>query len=282
MSSILYTPRIIKKHHHLLFFVGGPHRSNIQGPYYVTTTIIGPNEYGGYYVDQRGIPIAEGKSPEPLQEKPYGQPKRQRDQFHQQTRGLIPGRVPVRTYNRYPYRPLPANFPGQVRTTIQSHFPYQRANPLASRARTPVLQRPVVSPPNPAIFHGQVYYRNKIPQQHAGLPFIAHNIRQAGPAFSAHKMRSHGYPLIPQIHVGHGRAVINRKPQPRNVLASLTAAAARLVVPARPEAYENSSTAESVWSSSAPQRVAHVVRSNTHPGNVWVHSYAHDQSFNNR
>ena len=213
-----------------------------------------PNEYGGYTVDARGIPVADGKSPASLQERPYGQLKRQRDQFHQQTRALIPGRVSVRTYTRYPYPVPPANFPGQVRGIIESRLPYQRAKPLVSRAQMPLLQQPVVAPPNPARFPGQVYYRNGIPQQQASL------------AFSAHMMRSHGYPLITRPRLG--RAVNNRKPQPRNVVTSLTAAAARLVVPARPEAKEKSATAEIVWSSSAPKPGAHAVRSNTHPEKV--------------
>lgn len=224
---------------------------------------MGPDQYGSYLVDAHGIPVADGKSPEPLQEKPYGQLKRQRDQFHQQTRGVIPGKVPIRSYNRYPYPPPPANFPGQVRDSIQRHYPYQSASLLASRARMPALQRPVVSPPNPASFAGQIYYRHAIPHQQTGL------------AFTAHIMRSHGYPVAMQPRVG--RAMINRKPQPRNILTSLTAAAARLVVPARPEAYENSATAESIWSTSAPQRGAHVVRSNTHPGKRSLTSYTHVQ-----
>lgn len=215
-------------------------------------------------MDAHGYPVANGKSAEPLQEKAYGQPKRQRDQFHQQARALIPSRVPVvQPYNRYPY-PSPVSYPGQVRAAIQPHFPYQRPNPIVSRARMPArslspywpaFKRVVTSPPNPASLPGQVYYRTAIPQQQANFARTAH-----GP------MRNYGYHGYPQARVG--RAVINRKPQPRTLMTSLTAAAARLVVPARTEAYEKSATAESVWSAAAPQRGAHVVRSNTHPGNI--------------
>ena len=155
-------------------------------------------------------------------------------------------------FNRYSYPPPPMNFPDQVRAAIQPHFPRQRASLLASHARhMPVLQNPVVSSPS---FSRQVYHRNLIPQGQAGL------------AFTTQMMRNHGYPVVTQAPVN--RAMITRKPQTRNVLASLTAAAARLVVPARSEAYENSATAESIWSPSTPQLRAHAVRSNTHQGNV--------------
>lgn len=236
-----------------VFLAGSPKRSNIQGPFYTTMTVIGPNQYGSYFVDARGFPVANGKSAEPLQEKAYGQPKRQRDQFHQQTRALIPGRVPVvQPYNRYPY-PHPASLPGQVRAAIQPHFPYQRPNLVVSRARMPAFKRIVTSPPNPASLPGQVYYRNAIPQRQASTVRYAHA-----------PMQSYGYLLTRRV----GRAVINRKPQPRTLMTSLTAAAARLVAPARSEAYDNSATAESVWSAAAPQKAAHAVRSTTHPENA--------------
>lgn len=210
---------------------------------FITTTFFDPSQYPSYDVNAHGTPVADGKSPEPLQEKPYGQPKRPRDQFHQQTRGRIPGGVPVRALNRYPYLPPSANFPGQARAAVQPHFPYHRTSLLASHARrTSVLQHPVVSSPS---YSRQVYYRNLIPQ------------RQVGLTFTSQMMRNHGYPVVTQAPVS--RAMITRKPQTRNVLASLTAAAARLVVPARSEAYENSAAAESVWSSPAPQLRAHAV-----------------------
>ena len=218
--------------------VGGLHRSNIQTPYYLTTPIIGPNQYGSYFFDTHGIPVADEKSAKPLQEKAYGQPKRQREQFHQQTRGLIPGRISVRAYSRYPYPPPPANFPGTRRAAIQPHFPYRHANTLASRARMPV-------PIGSSSLSSQVYYRHLIPQ------------RQANLAFTARMMRDHGYPLVTQKPAVH--ALINRKPQPRNFLTSLTPAAARLVAPAGSQAYRNLEAAESVWSLSAPQPVAHAV-----------------------
>ena len=206
-------------------------------------------------MDARGVPVAKGKSSEPLQEKAYGQLKRQRDQFHQQTRTFIPGRAPViQPYYRYPYPP-PASLPGQVRAAIQPHFPYQRPNYVVSRARMPALRRIVTSPPNPASLPRQVYYRNVIPQRQASFTRLAHSPTQ-----------SYGYPQIKQARIG--RAVNNRKPQPRTLLTSLTAAAARLVVPARPEPYDNSATAESVWPAAVPPKGAHAVRSNTHPGNV--------------
>lgn len=214
-------------------------------------TVIGPNQYGGYFVDAHGFPVANGKSAEPLQGKAYGQPKRQRDQFHQQTRALIPGTPVAQPYNRYPY-PRTVSFPGQVKAAIQPHFPYQRPNRVVvSRARMPTFKGLVTSPPNPASLPGQVYYRNVIPQQQASFVRLAHS-----------PMRSYGYPLMKRV----GRAVFSRKPQPRTLMTSLTAAAARLVVPARPEAYDNLATAESVWSAAAPQKAAHAVRSNTHPG----------------
>lgn len=218
-------------------------------------TVMGPNPYGNYFLDAHGVPVAKGKSSEPLQEKAYGQLKRQRDQFHQQARALIPGRAPViQPYYRYPHPP-PASLPGQVRAAIQPHFPYQRPNFVVSRARMPALRRIVTSPPNPASLPGQVYYRNAIPQRQASFTRLAHA-----------PMRSYSYPQIKQARIG--RAVNNRKPQPRTLLTSLTAAAARLVVPARPEPYDNSATAESVWPAAAPRKGAHPVRSNTHPGNV--------------
>lgn len=184
-------------------FAGGLYRSNIQTPYYFTTTIVGPNHYGSYFFNTQGIPVADGKSAEPLQEKAYSQPKRQREQFHQQTRGFIPGRIPVRSYSRYPYLPPPANFPGTRRAAIQPHFPYRHANTLASRARMPVSQYPM-APPN---LSNQVYYRHLIPQ------------RQANLAFTARMMRDHGYPLVTQKPAVH--ALINRKPQPRNLLTTI-------------------------------------------------------------
>lgn len=211
---------------------------------------MGPNQYGSYFATAQGVPVSKGKSSESLHEKAYGQLKRQRDQFHQQTRALVPGRAPViQPYYRYP-NPHLASLPGQVRAAIQPHFPYQRPN-FVSQARMPI----VTSPPKLASLPEQVYYRNAIPQQKASFTRLAHS-----------PMRSYGYPLIKQARIG--RAVNNRKPQPRTLLTSLTAAAARLVVPARPEPYDNSVTAESVWPAAAPRKGAHAVRSNTHPGNV--------------
>lgn len=234
---------------HLL--AGAPHRSNIQGPFYTTVTFTYPNQYGGYYRPQAV------KSAKPLQGNAYGQLTRQRNQFHQQARALIPGRIPLaQPYNRYPYPASPASVLGQTRGAIQPHFPYQRPSVVVSRARMPAFPRVVNSPPNPASFPGQVYYRNAIPPQQASFTRNAHG-----------SIHSYGYPLTQRTRVG--RASINRKPQPRTLLTSLTAAAARLVVPARPEAYDNSATAESVWTSSAPQRSAHAVRrSNAHPRNA--------------
>ena len=206
-------------------------------------------------MDGHGVPVAKGKSSEPLQEKAYGQLKKQRDQFHQQTRALIPGRAPViQPYYRYPNLPS-ASFSGQVRAAIQPHFPYQRPNFVVSRARMPALRRIVTYPPNPASLPGQVYYRNAIPQRQASFARLAH----------AH-IGSYGYPQIKQARIG--RAVNNRKPQPRTHLSSRTANAATLVVPARPGPYDNSATAKSVWPAAAPRKGAHAVRPNMHPGNV--------------
>ncbi|XP_068762547.1 uncharacterized protein [Montipora capricornis] len=218
-------------------FVGGLHRSNVQSPYYFTYQF-NPNQYDSYYIGVNSIPEkSDKKSPEHLQEKPYGQPKRPRDQFHQQTRGLIPGRVPVRAYSRYPET---ANFIGKVTAGISPPFPNQRV----SRVRLP-LSLPQVTPSSS--FARTAYYRNVIPQAR----------QQAGLAFTRKMMRDYGYPVVSQAPVG--RALINRKPQPRNLLTSLTATAARLVVPARAEAFKNSAVAESVWSSFAPQPKAHAV-----------------------
>ena len=200
---------------------------------------MGPNQYGSYFATTQGVPVSKGKSSETLHEKAYSQLKRQRDQFHQQMRALIPGSAPViQPYYRYP-NPPPASLPGQVRAAIQPHFPYQRPN-FVSRARMLALRRIVTSPPNLASLPEQVYYRNSIPQQQASFRRLAHS-----------PMRSYGYPLIKQARIG--RAVNNRKPQPRTLLTSLTAAAARLVVPARPEPYDNSVTAESVWPAATPR-----------------------------
>ena len=238
-----------------VLIAGSPQRSNIQGPFYTTMTVTGSNQHRGYFANAHGVPVVKGKSSEPLQEKAYGQLKRQQDQFHQQARALIPGRAPVmQPYYRYP-NPPPASLPGQVRAAIQPHFLYQRPNFVVSRARMPALRRIVTSPPNPASLPGQVYYRNAIPQRQASFTRLAHA-----------PIVSYGYPQIKQARIG--RAVNNRKPQPRTLVTSLTAAAARLVVPARPEPYDNSVTAESVWPAAAPPKGAHAVRSNTHPGNV--------------
>lgn len=238
-----------------VLLAGSPQRPNFQGPIYTTRTVMGPNQYGSYFATTQRVPVSKGKSSDPLQEKAYGQLKRQRDQFHQQTRALIPVSAPViQPYYRYP-NPPPASLPGQVRALIQPHFPYQRPNFVVSRARMPALRRIVTSPPNLASLPEQVYYRNAIPQQQASFTRLAHS-----------PMGSYGYPLIKQARIG--RAVNNRKPQPRTLLTSLTAAAARLVVPARPEPYDNSLTAESVWPAAAPRKGAHAVRSTTHPGNV--------------
>lgn len=216
---------------------------------------MGPNQYWSYFANTLGVPIAKGKTSEPLQEKAYRQLKRQQDQFHQQARALIPGRVPViQPYYRYP-NPPPASLPGQVRAAIQSHFLYQRPNFVVSRARMPTVRRIVTSPPNSASLSGQVYYRNAIPQRQASFTRLAHC-----------PIGSYGYPQIKQVRIG--RAENNRKPQLRTLLTSLTAAAARLVVPARPEPYDNSATAESVWPAAAPRKGAHTVRPNTYPGNV--------------
>ena len=234
--------------------LGSPQRSNIQGPFYTATAVMGPNQYGSYFATAQGVPVYKGKSSEPLHEKAYDQLKRQRDQFHQQTRALIPGRAPViQPYYRYP-NPPPDSLPGQVRAAIQPHFPHQSPN-IVSRARMPALRRIVTSPPHLASLPEQVYYRNAIPQQQASFTRLAHS-----------PMWSYGYPLTKQARIG--RAVNNRKPQPRTLLTSLTAAAARLVVPARPEPYDNSVTAESVWPAAALRKGAHAVRSNTHPGNA--------------
>lgn len=182
-------------------------------------TAMGPNQYGSYF--------AKGKSSEPLQLKAYGQLKRQRDQFHEQTRALIPGRVPaIQPYYRYP-NTLPASLPGQVRASIQPHFPYQRPNFAFSRAQMPELRRIVTSSPNPARLPGQVYYRNAIPQRQASFRRLAHA-----------PTGNYGYPQIKQTRIG--RAVNNRKPQPQTLLTSLTAAASRLVASDRPEPYDKS------------------------------------------
>lgn len=191
-------------------------------------------------MDAHGSPVSNG-----IQEKAYDQPKRLRDQFHQQTRALIPGTTSVvQPYNRYPY-PYRAGLPGQVRAAIRHQFQYQFPNLVVSRARMPAFKRIVTSPANPEHLPGQVYYRNAIPQRQASFVGLAQS-----------SLRGYGYPPIKRV----GRAVVNRKPQPRTLMTSLTAAAARLVVPARPEAYDNSATAESVWSAAAPQKVAHAVR----------------------
>lgn len=217
----------------------------MQGPFYTTMTVIGPSQYGSYYVDAHRSPVSNGKSPEPLQERAYGQPKRARDHFHQQTRALIPGTMSVaQPYNRYPYSHL-TGLPGQVRAAIRHQFQYQFPNLLISRARMPVFKRIVTSPPNPKSLPGQVYYRNAIPKRQASFVRLAHGA-----------LRGYGYPPVKRV----GRAVVNRRPQPRTLMTSLTAAAARLVAPARPEAYENSATAESVWSAAASQEAAHAVR----------------------
>lgn len=227
---------------------GKPQRSNIQGPSYTTMTAMGPNQYRSYFV--------KGKSSEPFQQKAYGQLKRQRDQFHEQTRALIPGRAPaIQPYYRYP-NPLPASLPGQVRASVQPHFSYQRPNFAFSRARMPELRRIVTSSPNPSRLPGQAYYRNAIPQRQASFRRLAHA-----------PTGNYGYPQIKQARIG--RAVNNRKPQPQTLLTSLTAAATRLVVPDRPEPYDMS-WAESVWTAAAPRKGAHAVRSTAHPGNVWV------------
>ena len=162
---------------------------------------MGPNQYGSYFATTQGVPVSKGKSSETLHEKAYGQLKRQRDQFHQQMRALIPGSAPViQPYYRYP-NPPPASLPGQVRAAIQPHFPYQRPN-FVFRARMPALRRIVTSPPNLASLPEQVYYRNSIPEQQASFRRLAHS-----------PMRSYGYPLIKQARIG--RAVNNRKPQPQ-------------------------------------------------------------------
>jgi len=216
---------------------------------------MGPYQYGSYFAAAHGVPVAKSKSAEPLQGKAYGQLKRQRDQFHQQTRALIPGRAPViQPYYRYP-NPPPASLSGQVRAAIQPHFPYQSPQFVVSRARMPALRRVAMSPPDPASLPGQVYYRNAIPQRQASFKRLAHA-----------PIQSYGYPQKTQARIG--RAVNNRKPQPRTLLTSLTAAAARLVVPARPEPYDNSATAESIWPATVPRKGVHAVKSNTHPENA--------------
>lgn len=187
------------------FPAGGLHRSNIQSPYYFTYQYT-PNQYGSFYVNVNRAPaISDGKSLEPLQEKPYGQPKRPRDEFHQQTRGLIPGRVSSTAY---------------VRQDSVANSP-EFSNLRLSRARLPQWKHLVISSPS---YSSEAYNRNVIPQQQS---------QQSGLAFTIRRMRDYGYSLS-QAPVARG--LIGRKLQLRNALTSLTAAAAataRPVVPAR-------------------------------------------------
>ena len=162
----------------------------------------------------RAPAIRNGKSLETLQGKPYGQPKRPRDQFHQQIRGLIPGRVSSTAYSRYPS--LTSSAIGQDSVAISPEF----SKLLPSRARLPHLKHVAISSPS---FSSEVYNRNVIRQKQS---------QQSGLAFAMiRRMRDYGYPLS-QAPVARG--LIERKPQPRNALTSLTAAAvtARPLVPA--------------------------------------------------
>ena len=161
----------------------------------------------------RAPAIRNGKSLETLQEKPYGQPKRPRDEFHHQIRGLIPGRVSSTAYSRYPS--LSSSAIGQDSVVISPEF--SKLQP--SRARLPHLQHLAISSPS---FSSEAYNRNVIRQKQS---------QQSGLAFAIRRMRDYGYPLS-QAPVARG--LIEHKPQPRSALTSLTAAAAtaRPLVPA--------------------------------------------------
>jgi len=215
-SGITPNPFLIMQQHYTAssrHFVGGLHRSNIQSPYYFTYQYT-PNRYDRFYMNVNRAPaIRNGKSLETLQEKPYGQPKRPRDEFHQRIRGLIPGRVSSTAYSRYPS--LTRSAIGQDSVAISPEF--SKLQP--SRARLPHLKHLAISSPS---FSSEAYNRNVIRQKQS---------QQSGLAFAIGRMRDYGY-LLSQAPVARG--LIERKPQPRNALTSLTAAAAtaRPLVPA--------------------------------------------------
>ena len=226
--------------------VGAPHRSSIQSPLYTSMTAASSYPYETYYISQHGFPDTNGKSAGPPQEGPYGQPRRQREQFHQQTRTHIPGRAALTTVQRFPV----SRFPSQSRSAIQDHLSYKQVTTsFGSRARVPIIQRPLMSSQYAgANLAQQAYYRSAIRQQQPAFARTA-------PA----QIQGYDYPLLQQTRLA--RAVMSRKPHPRTILTPLTVAVARPAVPSQPQTPDETyagATTKPVWSTST-------VRSGTHP-----------------